>query len=170
VTPPQNYLTLSLRALGFNTTQSNLLTIPSIVLGTINLLIFCYMSEYVDSRIGSLLTLQIWALPLLIALYTFTPATSNWVVFAVVTLITGFPYVHPVQVAWASTNSYSVGARTVSASIYNMFVQAGGIVAVRCSLLIVPNKTLKLIIRRRQIFIVMMTSHSVSLNCRTQTL
>ncbi|KAI0347970.1 MFS general substrate transporter [Trametopsis cervina] len=129
VTPPQNYLTLSLRALGFNTTQSNLLTIPSTVLGTINLLIFCYMSEIIDSRVGSMLVLQIWALPLLIALYTFTTETSNWVVFAVVTLITGYPYVHPVQVAWASTNSYSVGGRTVSASIYNMFAQAGGIIS-----------------------------------------
>ncbi|KAI0684762.1 MFS general substrate transporter [Cytidiella melzeri] len=129
VTPPQNYLTLSLRALGFDTTQSNLLSIPSTVLGIITLLIFCYMSEYIDSRIGALLTLQIWALPLLIVLYTFTTSTSNWVVFAVVTLITGYPYVHPVQVAWASTNSHSVGARTVSASIYNMFVQAGGIVS-----------------------------------------
>ncbi|KAI0095222.1 major facilitator superfamily domain-containing protein [Irpex rosettiformis] len=129
VTPPQTYLTLSLRHLGFNTTESNLLSIPSIALGTINLLIFCYMSEYIDSRIGAMLTLQLWALPLLIALRTFTKHTSNWVVFAVVTLITGFPYVHPIQVAWASTNSYSVGGRTVSASVYNMFVQAGGIVS-----------------------------------------
>lgn len=78
-----------------------------------------------------MLTLQIWALPLLIALYTFNSDTSNWVYYAVVTLITGYPYVHPVQVAWASTNSYSVSARTVTASVYNMFVQAGGIIAVR---------------------------------------
>ena len=96
--------------------------------------------------------LQVWALPLLIALYTFDEATSQWVYFTVVTLITGFPYVHPlspnpifraserlihvsllsrVQVAWASTNSNSVRTRTVSASAYNMFVQAGGIISVR---------------------------------------
>ncbi len=131
VNPPQTYLTLSLRNLGFNTTQSNLLSIPSIALGTITLLLFCYLSESVDSRIGAMLSLQIWALPFLIALETFTKETSNWVVFAVVTVLTGYPYVHPVQVAWASTNSYSVGARTVSASVYNMFVQAGGIVSVR---------------------------------------
>ncbi|OSX66959.1 hypothetical protein POSPLADRAFT_1128288 [Postia placenta MAD-698-R-SB12] len=129
VTPPQTYLTLSLRELGFDTTQSNLLSIPSIVLGIITLLISCYLSEIIDSRVGACVILQFWALPLLIALHTFTDATSPWVYFAVVTLITGFPYVHPVQVAWASTNSYGVGTRTVSASVYNMFVQAGGIVA-----------------------------------------
>lgn len=100
------------------------------MLGTILLLVFCYLSEVIDSRTISMLTLQVWALPLLIALYTFDTHTSNWVTYAVVTLITGYPYVHPVQVAWASTNSHSVSTRTVSASLYNMFVQAGGIISV----------------------------------------
>ena len=130
VTPPQTYLTLSLRSLGFNTTESNLLSVPSIVLGIITLLLFCYLSEVIDSRTVAMLTLQFWALPFLIALYTFDKHTSQWVYYAVVSLITAFPYVHPVQVAWASTNSYSVGGRTVSASLYNMFCQAGGIISV----------------------------------------
>ncbi|CAL1694579.1 unnamed protein product [Somion occarium] len=129
VSPPQTYLTLSLRNLGFDTTMANLLSIPSTVLGIITLLIFCYLSEVIDSRVGTSVLLQFWALPLLIALYTFTEDTSQWVYFAVVTLVTGFPYIHPVQVAWASTNSYSVGTRTVSASLYNMFVQTGGIIS-----------------------------------------
>ncbi|OSD03364.1 MFS general substrate transporter [Trametes coccinea BRFM310] len=129
VNPPQTYLTLSLKNLGYTTTQANLLSIPSKVLGVILLLIFCYLSEIIDSRVVSTVLLQFWALPLLVALYTFNQQTSPWVYFAVVTLITGFPYVHPVQVAWASTNSGGVGTRTVSASIYNMFVQAGGIIA-----------------------------------------
>ncbi|CAL1713640.1 unnamed protein product [Somion occarium] len=129
VSPPQTYLTLSLRNLGFDTTQANLLSIPSTVLGIITLLIFCYLSEIADSRVGICVLLQFWALPLLIALYTFDETTSQWVYFAVVTLITAFPYIHPLQVAWASTNSYSVGTRTVSASLYNMFVQTGGIIS-----------------------------------------
>ncbi len=110
--------------------MSNLLSVPSIALGTITLLISCYLSEAIDSRIGAIVTLQIWALPLLIALSTFTKETSQWVYFAVVTLIAGAPDTHPVQVAWVSTNSYSVGGRTVSASLYNMFCQAGGIISV----------------------------------------
>ncbi|KAI0684763.1 major facilitator superfamily domain-containing protein [Cytidiella melzeri] len=128
VTPPQTYLTLSLRNLGFSTTQSNLLSIPSTVIGGVTLLIAGYFSEIVNSRVAATIILQIWALPLLIALYTFNHDTSQWVYYAVVTLITGFPYVHPVQVAWASSNSSSVRTRTVSASIYNMFVQAGAMV------------------------------------------
>ncbi|KZT30929.1 MFS general substrate transporter [Neolentinus lepideus HHB14362 ss-1] len=126
--PPQNYLTLSLRNLGFNTTESNLLSIPSTVIGMIMLLFTAYLSEIIDSRVASTIILQLWALPLLIALYTFNKQTSQWVYYTVVTLITGFPYIHPIQVAWTSRNSYSVRMRTVSASVYNMFVQAGAIV------------------------------------------
>jgi hypothetical protein len=74
--------------------------------------------------------MQIWALPLLSLLYTFTEDTSQWVYYTVVTLVVASPYVHPTQVAWASRNSYSVGTRTISASIYNMFVQIGGIISV----------------------------------------
>ncbi|KAF9566927.1 MFS general substrate transporter [Agrocybe pediades] len=128
VGPPQTYLTLSLRNLGFDTTETNLLTIPSVVIGAIMLFFTAWFSEAVNSRVAATLILQIWALPLLIALYTFNHSTSQWVYFAVVTLLTGFPYVHPIQVAWASRNSFSVRQRTVSASIYNMFVQTGSIV------------------------------------------
>lgn len=111
--PPQTYLTLTLRNLGFNTTQSNLLSIPSSVIGLVMLLVCAYLSEIINSRVISTIILQFWALPLLIALYTFNAETSQWVYYTVVTLITGFPYVHPIQVAWASRNSYSVRTRSV---------------------------------------------------------
>ena len=132
-TPPQTYLTLSLRNLGYTTTQSNLLSIPSKFIGMTMLLVTSYMSEIIDSRTLATVSLQFWALPLLIALYTFGHQTSQWAYFAVVTLVAGFPYIHPIQVAWASANSYGVGTRMVSASIYNMFVQADLTIAVRAS-------------------------------------
>ncbi|KAG8214080.1 major facilitator superfamily domain-containing protein [Butyriboletus roseoflavus] len=128
VGPPQTYLTLTLRNLGFTTTQSNLLTLPSTTLGLLNLLITSYFSERIHSRVLGSVVLQIWALPLLIALRSFGLTTNQWDYYVVVTLITGFPYVHPIQVAWASRNSGSVKTRTISASLYNMFVQAGAIV------------------------------------------
>jgi hypothetical protein len=133
--PPQVYLTLSLRNLGFTTTQSALLSIPAYVIGGLGLVGTAYLSELINSRTLATVVLQIWTLPLLIALYTFNSHTSQWVYFTVVTLIAGFPYVHPIQVAWASRNSYSVRTRTVSASVYNMFVQAGAIIYVCCVVL-----------------------------------
>ncbi|PPQ64326.1 hypothetical protein CVT26_002209 [Gymnopilus dilepis] len=129
VVPPQTYLTLSLRNLGFTTTQTNLLSVPSIALGMIGLLVMAFVSEAINSRVAATVVLQFWALPLLIALYTFNSHTSQWAYFAVVSLIAGYPYVHPIQVAWASRNSYSVRTRTISASVYNMFVQTGAIIS-----------------------------------------
>ncbi|KAL0575233.1 hypothetical protein V5O48_006724, partial [Marasmius crinis-equi] len=107
VGPPQTYLTLSLRNLGFNTTESNLLSIPSTMIGITTMVLAAFFSEMVNSRVAATILLQIWALPLLVALYTFDRNTSQWAYYAVVTLIAGFPYVHPIQVAWASANSYS---------------------------------------------------------------
>ncbi|KAF8606759.1 MFS general substrate transporter [Ceratobasidium sp. AG-I] len=125
VGPPHVYLTLSLRNLGFSTTETNLLSIPSEVIGIIAILATSFLSEAINSRVLATVVLQFWALPLLVALYTFDKTTSEWVYYTVVALIAGFPYIHPIQVAWASRNSYSVRTRTISTSIYNMFVQAG---------------------------------------------
>ena len=130
VEPPHTYLTLSLRSLGFNTIQSNLLSVPAYVIGAMGLLFTCYLSEIINSRVLSTVILQFWALPLLIVLYTFTEHTSQWAYFAVVSLIVGFPYVHPIQVAWTSRNSNSVSTRTISACMYNISVQAGSIISV----------------------------------------
>jgi hypothetical protein len=108
--------------LGYNTTESNLLSIPSTVL-TIGLLVFvAWLSEVVDSRAGVAVLMDAWAFPLLIVLYTFDKNTSPWAYFAVVTLITSAPYVHPIQVAWASRNSYSVKTRYVVFAFMNILL------------------------------------------------
>ena len=98
------------------------------------------MAEFMHSRVGACLVLQIWALPLLVALRSFGSSTNQWDYFTVVSLITGFPYVHPIQVAWASRNSGSVRTRTISASVYNMFVQAGVIVYVSAITIVVGER------------------------------
>ncbi|KAF8736623.1 NADPH--cytochrome P450 reductase, partial [Rhizoctonia solani] len=137
VGPPQTYLTLSLRKLGFNTTEANLLSIPSVVIGIITMLFTSFLSEAIDSRVLATVVLQIWALPLLTDLTVgvlFRRDSGVSIVNAEewnstdTMSRTGFPYIHPIQVAWASRNSYSVHTRTVSASVYNMFVQAGAVV------------------------------------------
>jgi len=75
-------MTLSLRNLGFSTTETNLLVVPSTVIGMLMLLFAAYFSEIVNSRVAATIILQIWALPLLVALYTFNESTSQWAYFA----------------------------------------------------------------------------------------
>jgi hypothetical protein len=66
-------------------------------------------------------------LPCIIALVAL-PTITGWQYFAISTVLLGYPYVHAIQVGWCSRNSGSIRTRTVSASLYNMFVQTSGII------------------------------------------
>lgn len=129
--PPQAYITLTTRALGFTTFETNLLTIPAYTLFVVQLLFWTWFSDRVNQRLLIGVIQQVWALPLLIALLVL-PATfhnSNWSRWLLSTLLVGQPYVHAVIVAMVSRNSATVRTRTVASSLYNMSVQASSIFA-----------------------------------------
>ena len=130
-TPPQAYITLTCKALGFNTFHTNLLTIPAYVLFILQLLFWTWVSEKINQRILLGIISQLWALPLLIALVSLPPTfpNSNWAKWAISTLLVGYPYIHAILVALTSRNSGSVRTRTVGSSLYNMAVQASNIFA-----------------------------------------
>jgi len=127
--PPGQYLTLSLKGLGFNTFQTNLLVIPSQVLSIITLLVGTRFAGWTGRLAFNGIIGQIWALPFLVALYVLDTTTENkWVVWAIVSLLLSYPTNHSVQVGWASRNANTVRSRTVSTAMYNMCVQASGII------------------------------------------
>jgi len=68
MTPETTYITLTCKALGFNTFQTNLLTIPAYSLFILQLLFWTWVSEKINQRMLIGLISQIWVLPLLIAL------------------------------------------------------------------------------------------------------
>ncbi|KAI1650287.1 MFS general substrate transporter [Daldinia loculata] len=127
VGPPDQYLTLTLRDLGFDTFNSNLLSIPSQVLGIVTMLTLTYLSEVWNERSFMGMLAQIWILPNIIALAVIPSNTSPWARYAIVIILLSYPYPHAIQVGWCSRNSNTVRARTVSAAAYNMFVQVSGI-------------------------------------------
>ncbi|KAJ9620287.1 hypothetical protein H2203_008052 [Taxawa tesnikishii (nom. ined.)] len=131
MTPESTYITLTCKALGFNTFQTNLLTIPAYALFIIQLLFWTWVSEKVNQRLLIGLISQIWVLPLLVALEVLPPhfPGANWAKWAISTLIIGYPYAHAVIVALTSRNSGSVRTRTVGSSLYNMSVQTASVVA-----------------------------------------
>ncbi|KAI1505731.1 major facilitator superfamily domain-containing protein [Biscogniauxia marginata] len=127
---PQQYLSLSLRGLGFDTFQTNLLTIPYLVLKIINMLALSTLAEYTGQLAACASIFQFWCLPFLIYLRVVdTTHASKWLTWAMISLLLAAPLGHPVQVGWISRNSNTVRSRTVGAALYNMFLQAGVIIS-----------------------------------------
>jgi hypothetical protein len=91
-TTPAQYLTQTLKGLGFGTFKTNLLVIPSTVFHMITMLILTYVAEIwgeltLTSAIG-----QIWALPFLIYIYLVDITKINkWKAFSVMSLLLSYP-------------------------------------------------------------------------------
>ncbi|KAI1103501.1 MFS general substrate transporter [Jackrogersella minutella] len=127
---PQQYLSLSLRGLGFDTFQTNLLSIPYLVLKIINMLALATLAEYTGQLAACASIFQFWCLPFLIYLRVVdTTKASKWLTWGMISLLIAAPLGHPVQVGWISRNSNTVRSRAVGAALYNMFLQAGVIIS-----------------------------------------
>ncbi|KAI0020295.1 major facilitator superfamily domain-containing protein [Xylariomycetidae sp. FL0641] len=127
---PQQYLSISLRGLGFSTFQTNLLSIPYLVLKSINMLALSTLAEYTGQLAACASIFQIWCLPFLIYLRVVdTTEASKWLTWAMISLLLASPLAHPIQVGWISRNSNTVRSRAVGAALYNMFLQTGVIVS-----------------------------------------
>ncbi|TVY48915.1 putative transporter [Lachnellula occidentalis] len=129
-TTPSQYLTLTLKGLGFGTFKTNLLVIPSTVFHMITMMALTYAAEIWGELTLTSMLGQVWALPFLAFIYAKDITKINkWTAFSIMSLLLSYPSAHPIQVAWNSRNSNAVRSRTVSAALYNMFVQASGIIA-----------------------------------------
>lgn len=89
--PPDQYLTLTLRNLGFDTNDTNLLSIPPQFLGAVFMLIMTYLSEIWDSRALFGAFTQLWYLPNLVAMAVLPADSSPWIQYAVVTVLLSYP-------------------------------------------------------------------------------
>ncbi|KAK9234564.1 major facilitator superfamily domain-containing protein [Lipomyces kononenkoae] len=127
--PVDTYLTLTLRSIGFSTFQTILMVLPKQVLHLVCLLTVTYISQRYNDRTFVGITAQVWILITLIPLRIFGAHSNRWAKYVVTTLLLSYPSTHAVQVAWTSRNSNSVRTRTVSAALYNMFCQLGGIIS-----------------------------------------
>ena len=95
--PSNSYITLIIESLGFNTFQTNLLTIPGYVLFIVQLLTWTWVSEKINNRFVIILVCQLWMLPLLIALEVLpSSAAYTWARYTLNTMLVGFPYIHPI--------------------------------------------------------------------------
>ncbi|KAF2012952.1 MFS general substrate transporter [Aaosphaeria arxii CBS 175.79] len=127
-TPVQAYLTLTLKRIGFTTFNANMLTVPSAVLQIITMLTLAYSSDYFNERTLHIMFGEFWIMPLLIALLTLPDGGREWSRFTLITMISGYPYFHPLVSSWISENTFDVKKRAISAATYNVIVQIGSLV------------------------------------------
>jgi len=127
--PVQGYLTLTLKRLGFSTFNSNMLTIPSAALQVITMLTLAYSSDYFNERTLHCIFGELWIMPLLIALLTLPDGGREWGRFSLITLISGYPYFHPLVSSWISENTFDVKKRAITAATYNVIVQIGSLIS-----------------------------------------
>ena len=123
-TPVQAYLTLTLKRVGhFSTLASNLLTAPSAALQVFTMLALAFSSDYFNERTFHCFFGAFWSLPLFTAILTIPDSGREWGRFSIITLISGYPYFHPVVSAWISENTFDVKKRAITAATYNVIVQ-----------------------------------------------
>ncbi|VVT48688.1 uncharacterized protein SAPINGB_P001902 [Magnusiomyces paraingens] len=124
------YLTLTLKQLGFSTFNTNLLTIPANFAHLILLLAQTWLTENINERTLTSTLQPLWIIPCIGTLAFWSDSLTNvWGTYAVLVVLLSSPYIHAILVGWCSRNSNTVRSRTVSAAVYNMFVQAGSIIA-----------------------------------------
>lgn len=127
--PVSGYLSLTLKRLGFSTFDSNMLTIPAAVLQVFLMLGLAYSSNHFTERTWHCFFGELFCLPLLAALLGLPAGGHNWPRFTISTLISGYPYFHPIVVAWISENTFDVKKRAITAATYNVIVQVGSVIS-----------------------------------------
>ncbi|KAJ5833280.1 hypothetical protein N7474_001591 [Penicillium riverlandense] len=128
--PPGTYLTLSLTGIGFNTIQTNLLTVPYVAGTMITMWSLTYFSEVSGELCLTALFGQVWVFPFLVYMNVVDMTTIHkWKAWAITSLFLCYPSAQAIQVGWVSRNSNVVRSRAVSAPMYNMVNQVGAIIA-----------------------------------------
>lgn len=94
--PITAYLTLTLKGLGWDTFQTNLLTIPAYILFLLQLILWTWVSEKINNRFLIVLFCQIYMLPLLVALEVLPASSNPWVQYTLSILMVGYPYIHAI--------------------------------------------------------------------------
>jgi hypothetical protein len=105
-----------------------MLTAPSAALQIITMLGLAYSSDYFNERTWHCFFGEFWLLPLFTALLTIPDGGRDWERFTLITLVSGYPYFHPLVSSWISENTFDVKKRALTAATYNVIVQVGSLI------------------------------------------
>lgn len=92
MTTPSNYLTLSLKAIGFDTFKTTLLVIPTRIMFVVNMLALTYAAEVYGELTFIAIIGQLWALPFIIFINVVDIGSINkWSAWATMSLLLCYP-------------------------------------------------------------------------------
>ncbi|KAF2150987.1 MFS general substrate transporter [Myriangium duriaei CBS 260.36] len=127
--PVKQYLSLTLRRLGFTTFQSNMLAVPCAVLQMIMVITVSWSSQKFNERAWHCIAAHFFALPSLVALEVMPPNTGSWQKYSCTLFIVGAPTYSPIVISWLSQSAFSVKKRAIALTTYSTSCLLGGIVA-----------------------------------------
>lgn len=93
--PPQTYLSLILKQLGYSTLKANLLAIPSQFFFALNTIPYTWLSAKLNERSFLASLSNVWNLAFLIPLYLLKKSSShhyNWIRYGLIIALTSVPY------------------------------------------------------------------------------
>ncbi|GAM84796.1 hypothetical protein ANO11243_027970 [Dothideomycetidae sp. 11243] len=125
----KQYLTLTLRHLGFSTFESNMLAVPCAVLQMITVIGVAWSSQKFNERTWHCIVAHLFAVPFLVALEAMPVNTGMWERYSCTMFIVGAPSYYPIVLSWLSESSFSVKKRAISVSTFSATTVVGAILA-----------------------------------------
>ncbi|EJD04828.1 MFS general substrate transporter [Fomitiporia mediterranea MF3/22] len=113
-TPLQTYLPTVIKSFDFNVFVANALTAPPYLLTCITSVVVIWHSDRVRERGWHGAFSAGWQLVGWILLRTLPSSTSRGVKYLAACVVQSWPYSHPLNIAWMSENTGSVGKRTIA--------------------------------------------------------
>jgi len=90
--PPNQYLTLTLKGLGFDTFKTNLLIIPSVFLHMVTMMGLTYVAEIWKELSFTALFAQAWMFPFIVYIYVVDiTKIDKWVAWGILTALLSYP-------------------------------------------------------------------------------
>lgn len=117
LTPLQTYLPSVIKSFNFNVFVANALTAPPYLLHGIIMIMFVHHSDKTRERGYHGAFGASWQLLGWIFLWALPEGAGRGIKYFAATFLASWPYTHPLNVAWMSENTGSIGKRTVASGL-----------------------------------------------------
>lgn len=113
-TPVGTYFPTLIKSYGFSTTTSNLLTVPSYIIGLIFSIIIARSADVFGNYSLHAIIGCLWGMAGFLALELLPDNAGRWSFYVACLFLASAPSWHGMQIAWMSSNLAPIGKRTIA--------------------------------------------------------